>query len=223
MRDLPPEPAYLARFKALWYAGAAAALLGTALLVGHIVPTNDYGGWLTWIGDAFQAAYVTVTLLLVVLAYKLVRMSAAATAEHERLNRAARLPIVVADVTPRSGSIGHKVWLTNEGGGPAFDVRVQADYDGDAPFGGEPLARVGVMKKEGQYGPFVIDPMPACIRVSYKDLYGESGFAVYASRFGAADAAFDLVELQLPAARVGAQPAPLHFSYESADATPSTV
>jgi hypothetical protein len=177
---IPPEVAYIARYKPVWYVAGGLTLVITALLVGHVIRTNDYGGWLSWLGNLFQALYVTLTLFLVVLTYKLFRIATTATVQNERIHRISRLPIVVADIAPLAADHTHRVWLTNEGSGPAFDVRVDFDYrpkitgpDGrlisdtlDIPLdaNSREFLRSGVIKKEGAFGPLFMDMTPLLIR-----------------------------------------------------------
>jgi hypothetical protein len=174
--EVPVELAYLARYRAFWYVGGPIALILSALLVGHIIPTRDYGGWLTWLGNALQAVYVTLTLFLVVLTYKLFRIAAMASAQSERVHRIGQLPVVVADIMPLADDYTHKLWLTNEGSGPAFDVLVDFDYrpkvtqtggrqaSDTLEIASDEFVRVGVIKKEGACGPLFLDMKSLLIR-----------------------------------------------------------
>lgn len=254
--EVPVELAYLARYKTFWYVGGVLALIISALLVGHIIPTRDYGGWLTWLGNALQAVYVTLTFFLVVLTYKLFRIAATATAQSERIHRIAQLPVVVADIMPLADDYTHKVWLTNEGSGPAFDVLVDFDYrpkvtQSDGRQASDTLAiasdefvRTGVIKKEGSGGPFFLDMKPLLIRkpwghfnfgldrydfpdkaettrlladfslvvrVSYKDIYGKTGYSTYEALFANGELGFELVQLHPPAIEVGSTVETIRF------------
>lgn len=212
--EIPGEVASLGRFKRAWYAAAALTLLASALLVAHVVPTKDYGGWLTWLGDLFQAAYVTLTLFLVVLTYRLFRIAATATLQSEKIQRAARLPIVVADVVAFAEERNYKIWLANEGDGPALDVRVDVDY-GTSDASSGTCFRAGVVKKEGNCGPFFVDMPPyeanLLMRISYKDIYGQEGVTVYEAANGIDKTALDLVSLQPPEIQAGSRIAPVIF------------
>lgn len=216
--EIPSEVASIARFKSVWYAAAALALVVSALLVAHAIPTKDYGGWLTWLGVLFQAAYVTLTLFLVLLTYKLFRIAATATVQSEKIQRAARLPIVVADVAAFAEDRNYKIWLANEGDGPAFDVRVDVDYGTPEPQR-ETGFRFGAIKKEGQCGPFFVDMPPyeanLLMRISYKDIYGQEGVTVYEAPNRIGSTALELVSLQPPVVEPGSRIAPLIYERTS--------
>ncbi len=125
----PPELTRLREYRSWWYVAAAVCIILTALLVAGVLPGRS-GDWLAWVGNGFEAVYVTLNFFLVVLTYNLFQSATRVTEQNERIHRVSQLPIVVAEIEPLTHDPrpSYSIQISNEGNGPAFDINISLDY-----------------------------------------------------------------------------------------------
>jgi hypothetical protein len=200
---LPAEVRQIDRSKPWWYALALVLVGLSALAAAGAVATRDTAIWLSWIGNVFQAASVTLTLFLVILTYNLFVAASRVNEQNERIHRISQLPLVVADVKPLSLDPypSYQIEIMNEGSGPALDVDVNLDYrlKSDAgpaasvPFTSSARLRIAVMNKASHSGKLLIDARGIMLAKPWKGLDVERDGAPSAAQSAVLLAPYDLI------------------------------